>query len=78
MTTRLTIRKHLVRHGGLLFLIANQSWPLVLTSIEWFQANDLKKKLWLDEVKFSSVVCQMALSNAGWDTTIEWMAIRYI
>ena len=32
--------------------IANLSWPLVLADIEWFQANDLKKKLWLDEVKF--------------------------
>ena len=60
----------------LLFLIANQSWPLVLTSIEWFQANDLKKKLWLDEANF--FICQMTLSNAAWDTTIEWMAIRYI
>ena len=31
--------------------IANLSWPLVLDTIDWFQANDLKKKLWLDEVK---------------------------
>ena len=35
----------------LVVLIANLSWPLVLTNIDWFQKNDLKKKLWLDEVK---------------------------
>jgi hypothetical protein len=32
--------------------IANQSWPLVLDTINWFQENDKKKKLWVDEVEF--------------------------
>ena len=32
--------------------IANMSWPLVLDDIEWYQANGLNKKLWLDQVGF--------------------------
>ena len=35
----------------MVFHIAKHAWPLVLSSINWFQANDLKKKLWLDEVR---------------------------
>ena len=47
--------------------IANQSWPLVLTNIEWFQANDLNKKLWLDEVKFKLANGPVKIStNAAW------------
>ena len=47
--------------------IANLSWPLVLADIEWFQANDLKKKLWLDEVKFQPANGLLKISsNAAW------------
>lgn len=30
--------------------IANLSWHLVLDDINWYQASDLNKKLWLDQV----------------------------
>lgn len=57
--------------------IANLSWPLVLTTIDWFQANDRNKKLWLDEVKFQLANGLVKTSsNASLDT--EWLAIRYI
>jgi len=29
--------------------IANKSWPLVLQDINWFRANDQKRKIYLDE-----------------------------
>jgi hypothetical protein len=59
-------------------LIANLSWPLVLTNIDWFQANDLKKKLWLDEVRFqlANGLVKISSTNVTWD--IERLAIRYI
>ena len=57
--------------------IANLSWPLVLNNIDWFQANDMKKKLWLDEVNFQLVNGLVKISsNAAWVT--EWLAIHYI
>ena len=49
------------------FHIANLSWPLVMDTINWFQANDLKKKLWLDEVKFQLANDLVKISsNAAW------------
>jgi hypothetical protein len=48
-----------------LFHIANLSWPLVLTNIDWFQANDQNKKLWLDEVRARKWLVEIS-SNAAW------------
>lgn len=45
--------------------IANLSWPIVLNTINWFQANDLNKKLLLDEVKFQLVNGLVKISSNG-------------